>query len=201
MSLYGHVCVYFVLATSRSWKFRDGVRKGRNRRKGRRWNFHQSLSYQIYVNNWPYTNFHQLTLIVLQSSDRTTQYSLNPKPTPWFQCRTATKTLSRNQPSYTQAFPIPSDVATPIEFLLIWTNQPIHSFLVGCLNPCLQGTSVRVGAPQSFLSSFVLVFFYGPPLEMIMGFCCYVRGPPLPSLRFPSFLPEAKGCHDFTSVW
>ena len=30
----------------------------------------------------------------------------------------------------------------------IWANQPIHSFLVECLNPCLQGTSVRVGSPQ-----------------------------------------------------
>ena len=24
----------------------------------------------------------------------------------------------------------------------IWANQPIHSFLVGCLNTCLQGTNV-----------------------------------------------------------
>ena len=30
----------------------------------------------------------------------------------------------------------------------IWTNQLIHSFLVECLNPCLQRTSVRVGSPQ-----------------------------------------------------
>ena len=30
----------------------------------------------------------------------------------------------------------------------IWANQPIHSFLVGCLNPCLQGTSVWVGSPR-----------------------------------------------------
>ena len=27
-------------------------------------------------------------------------------------------------------------------------NGPIHSFLVGCLNPCLQGASVWVGSPQ-----------------------------------------------------
>ena len=27
-------------------------------------------------------------------------------------------------------------------------NQPIHSFLVWCLNPCLQGTSVQVVLPQ-----------------------------------------------------
>ena len=32
--------------------------------------------------------------------------------------------------------------------MTIWANQPIHSFLVGCLNPCLQGTSVWVGSPQ-----------------------------------------------------
>jgi hypothetical protein len=30
----------------------------------------------------------------------------------------------------------------------IWVNQSIHQFLVGCLNPCLQGTSVRVGLPS-----------------------------------------------------
>ena len=30
----------------------------------------------------------------------------------------------------------------------IWVNQPIHSFLIGCRNPCLQGTNVRVGSPQ-----------------------------------------------------
>ena len=29
-----------------------------------------------------------------------------------------------------------------------WANQLIHSFLVGCLIPCLQETSVRVGYPQ-----------------------------------------------------
>ena len=28
----------------------------------------------------------------------------------------------------------------------IWANQPIHSFLVGCLNPCFQGISVQVGS-------------------------------------------------------
>jgi hypothetical protein len=30
----------------------------------------------------------------------------------------------------------------------IWANQPMHLLLVGCLNPCLQGTSVRVGSPS-----------------------------------------------------
>ena len=29
----------------------------------------------------------------------------------------------------------------------LWANQPIHSFLVGCLNLCLQGTNVCVGLP------------------------------------------------------
>ena len=28
------------------------------------------------------------------------------------------------------------------------TNPYTRSFLVGCLNPCLQGTSVRIGPPQ-----------------------------------------------------
>ena len=31
---------------------------------------------------------------------------------------------------------------------LIWADQPVHSFLVGCLNPCLQGTNVWVVLPQ-----------------------------------------------------
>ena len=30
----------------------------------------------------------------------------------------------------------------------IWANQLIHSYLVGCLNPCLQRTSVRFASPQ-----------------------------------------------------
>ena len=30
----------------------------------------------------------------------------------------------------------------------IWANRPIHSFLVGCMNPCLQGTNVRLVSPQ-----------------------------------------------------
>ena len=32
--------------------------------------------------------------------------------------------------------------------LLNWANQSIHLFLVGCLNPCLQRTNVRVVSPQ-----------------------------------------------------
>ena len=30
----------------------------------------------------------------------------------------------------------------------IWANQPIHSVLVGCLSPCLQGTNVQVVSSQ-----------------------------------------------------
>ena len=42
------------------------------------------------------------------------------------------------------------------QVLGIWANQPIHSFLVGCLNPCLQGTSERVVLPQpGFRSQYV----------------------------------------------
>ena len=37
---------------------------------------------------------------------------------------------------------------------VIWTSQLKHSFLVGCLYPCLQGTSVRVVSPQPQLSMF-----------------------------------------------
>ena len=35
--------------------------------------------------------------------------------------------------------------------LMIWAHQPINSFLVECLNPCLQRTSVQVGSPQPSL--------------------------------------------------
>ena len=30
----------------------------------------------------------------------------------------------------------------------IWVNQPIHSFFVGCLNPCLQETNVKSVRPR-----------------------------------------------------
>ena len=43
---------------------------------------------------------------------------------------------------------IPLLVVTLPSHTSIRANQPIHSFLVGCLNPCLQGTSVRVCSPQ-----------------------------------------------------
>ena len=38
--------------------------------------------------------------------------------------------------------------ATPLTAHEIWANQPIHSFLVGYLNPCFQGTSIHVVSPQ-----------------------------------------------------
>jgi hypothetical protein len=41
-----------------------------------------------------------------------------------------------------------------------WANQPIHSFLVGCLNPCLQGTSARVGSPQPSKSNLFFKFTF-----------------------------------------
>ena len=44
-------------------------------------------------------------------------------------------------------------IGTPI--LKIWVNQPIHSFLVGCLNPCLQGTNVWVGSPHPILKWYM----------------------------------------------
>ena len=37
----------------------------------------------------------------------------------------------------------------------IWANQPIHSFLVGGLNPCLQRTSVRVVLPNLWVCHMV----------------------------------------------
>lgn len=35
--------------------------------------------------------------------------------------------------------------------LWIWANQPIHLFLVGCLNPFLQGTSEHVVSPPAYV--------------------------------------------------
>jgi hypothetical protein len=52
----------------------------------------------------------------------------------------------------------------------IWANQPIHSFLVGYLNPCLQGATVHASSPQprvcvcvcvSLLGASVAEFRYG----------------------------------------
>ena len=42
---------------------------------------------------------------------------------------------------------------------MIWVPQPIHLFLVGCLNPCLQGTNVRVGSPRPV--GYVVTLFSG----------------------------------------
>ena len=36
---------------------------------------------------------------------------------------------------------------------MVRANQPIHSFLVGCLNFCLQGTNLRVSSPNHNLMS------------------------------------------------
>ena len=47
-----------------------------------------------------------------------------------------------------------------IPFSAIWANQPIHSFLVGCLNPCLQGTSVQFGSPQPSKSNLFFKFTF-----------------------------------------
>jgi hypothetical protein len=44
--------------------------------------------------------------------------------------------------------PINQRTLNPLTMDTIWVNQPIQSFLVGYLNPCLQVTSVRVGLPQ-----------------------------------------------------
>ena len=39
----------------------------------------------------------------------------------------------------------------------IWANQPIQSFFVKCLNPCLQGTNVRVVSPQPWKQPMAMV--------------------------------------------
>jgi hypothetical protein len=59
----------------------------------------------------------------------------------FLKCRTPTCYLSNSSGSY-----VTSGQFSPL--IGIWVNQPIHSFLVGCLDPCLEGTSVRVGSPQ-----------------------------------------------------
>ena len=65
--------------------------------------------------------------------------------------------------------------------MLIWANQPIYSFLVGSLNPCLQGTSVRVASshPLCVLCWFwvlVLVSVFtqvGPGLDSFSSFLLF----------------------------
>ena len=63
----------------------------------------------------------------------------------------------------------------------IWANQRIHSFLVGCLNPCLQGTNVRVGSPQPLMS---LLLIYP---ETLGNGCCLFKMSPL-IVTFPSHI-------------
>ena len=41
--------------------------------------------------------------------------------------------------------------------LQIWANQSIHSFVVGCLNPCLQETCVQVVLPQPSLITTLVI--------------------------------------------
>ena len=41
-------------------------------------------------------------------------------------------------------------------YAMIWANQPINLFLVGCPNPCLQETNVRLGSPQPYAVLFEL---------------------------------------------
>ena len=60
-----------------------------------------------------------------------------------------------------------SDRGSGTSALLIWTNQPIHLFLVGCLNPCIQETNVQVVSPPAptfdhieIGSSFLYIFSY-----------------------------------------
>ena len=47
------------------------------------------------------------------------------------------------------------DFPTLLPCNMIWANQPIHSFLVGCLNTCLQGTNVHVGSSQPCNTSLI----------------------------------------------
>ena len=61
----------------------------------------------------------------------------------------------------------------------IWANQPIHSFLVGCLNPCLQRTSVRVVLPNLWVRHMVTT----NKIESMKANCDHCKLQLLPTLQ------------------
>ena len=56
---------------------------------------------------------------------------------------------------------------------MIWANQPIHSFLVDCLNPYLQETSVQVVSPQTPISLVSKKPLYGLFRPSLPKYGCY----------------------------
>ena len=65
-------------------------------------------------------------------------------------------------------------VSYVLGFQTIWANQPIQSFLVGCLNPCLQGISVRVVSSQPSQTKSINKNnkFLGSPIWKSIDFFC-----------------------------
>ena len=59
------------------------------------------------------------------------------------------------------------ELLSSLGFNKIWANQPKHSFLVGCLYPCLQGTNIRVVSPQPIN---ILLFTPGMTINIIFFF-------------------------------
>lgn len=52
-------------------------------------------------------------------------------------------------------------------FVSVGENQSMHSFVLGVQQPCLQGTSERVGSPSPFISAHItkivaLIYFCSP---------------------------------------
>ena len=58
----------------------------------------------------------------------------------------------------------------------IWANQPIHSFLVGCLNPCLASIERVYGLvrPSRYFGSPVLLSYLHVKYYTICGFECHL---------------------------
>ena len=77
----------------------------------------------------------------------------------------------------------------------IWVNQPVHSIFIGCLNPCLQGTCVRVGlgfrASWNHKSKLLLLLLLAPHQAWIWA------NQPIPSF----FVGCLNPCLQGTSVW
>ena len=53
--------------------------------------------------------------------------------------------LNRSMISWSLELPRTITQTQPVQLSTVWANQPVHSFLVGCLNPCLSQRNECMG--------------------------------------------------------
>jgi len=80
----------------------------------------------------------------------------------------------------------------------IWANQPVYLFLVGCLNPCLQGTSVWVGLPQPMegVHPFTAFVHKGCSSNIFLLYSKLHRA----TLKVSTYHLQMEGVHGFTKI-